>query len=347
MGRFGEMSPVRTILRLTGHLKRGTMETSSARSPMLVLFEGRVHPGFTMRDVLKQIFLLQSPGPGVLRVTSTDGTVNGHIHIHDCTFITGASLKVSGIVGYDALRTIIANFSQGSFALLSVQKGDSFESDQSMNIEVRKLAEDIDHLPESPVGLFDQTSLLDKVFNPSAAPQTPQPAKVMATPPSELQSIFGRVLLAPEEAAKPDVNWSAVQPFLGGDPGTSGSFPVRTTGGARRESSSPDPRSTGELRALSSQAKIETQRTIRNVLTTVISIVVFVAITAGVAWFVRNYLDQATTPAPPREAKVEQLQSGSELDVSLSPPKKWQGAADAKSKSTAKQRSGRSQSKEN
>jgi hypothetical protein len=305
---------------------------------MLVLFEGRVHPGFTLRDVLKQIFLLQSPGPSVLRVTSTDGTVNGHIYIHDCTFITGASIKGTGETGYDALRTIVMKFMQGSFALLAVQTGDPYESDQSMNIEVRKLAEDIDHLPESPVGLFDQTSLLDKVFNPSFIAQAPQPAKVTATPP-EVQSIFGRVLLAPEEAAKPDVNWSAVQPFLGSDPGTSGGFPARTVSGARREPAR-DPRSTGELRALASQPKIETQRTMRNVLLAVVSVTLFVVIASGVAWSVRNYLQPPTsspTSLPTPEADIQQLQPGNELDVSLSPPRKLPGMPDDKAKSTTKQ----------
>jgi len=332
-GRFGDINRVRAVFRLTGQLKRGTMETSSARSPMLVLFEGRIHPGFTMKDVLKQIFLLQSPGASVLRVTGGDGILTGHIYIHDCTFITGARMKGSDELGYDALRTIVMKITQGSFALLSLQSGDPFESDLSMNIEVRKLAENIDHLPESPAGLFDHSSLLDTVFNPGSAPQTPQPAKIIPAPPAELQSIFGRVLLAPDEASKPDINWSAVQPFLGSDPGTSGSFP--TIGGARTRA--PDsPRNTGELRAMSTP-KIETQRTIRNLLLTVTSFVVFVVIAAGVAWSVRNYLQPPTATIPQPEAKIEDLRSGSELDVSLSPLKKSQGIPDGQSRSTDKQ----------
>jgi len=260
-----------------------------------------------MKDVLKQIFLLQSPGSTVLRVTGGDGIQTGHIYIHDCTFITGARLKGSDDVGYDALRTIVTKITQGSFALLSLQAGDPFESDLSMNIEVRKVAEEYDRLPENPAVLFDQSSLLDKVFSGDAMPQTPQPAKVLPSPPAEeLQSIFGRVLLAPEEANKPDVNWSAVQPFLGSDPGTSGSYP--TVDGARTRESDPL-RNTGELRAMESMPHFEAKRRMRNLLITVTSVVVFVVIAVGVAWSVRNYLEPST-PAPQPEAKIEGLRTG-------------------------------------
>jgi hypothetical protein len=327
-GRFGDINRVRAIFRLTDQLKRGTMETSAARSPMLVLFEGRIHPGFTMKDVLKQIFLLQSPGASVLRVTGNDGILTGHIYIHDCTFITGAKVKGSEEVGYDALRTIVMKIRQGSFALLSLQAGDPFESDLSMNIEVRKLAEEFERLPESPTGMFDQSSLLDKVFSPGALPETPQPAKPVPSPASEMQSIFGRVLLAPEEVARPDVNWSAVQPFLGSDPGTSGGFPAMN--GARSRESEPL-RTTGELRAMASMPKVETQRKIRNLVLTLASVVVFVVIAAGVAWSVRNYL-QPPTSQP--EAKIDQMQPGNELDVSLSPLKKPQEIPDGRPRST-------------
>jgi hypothetical protein len=315
---------------------------------MLVLFEGRIHSGLTIKEIFKRIVLLQSAGQALLRVSSPDNESQGLIYLHDCTYVTGASIKGSSEVGYDALRKLV-RVQEGSFALIAVQPGDSYQSDLSLNIELRKLAEGLDHLPESPSELFDQNSLLDKVFNPGVAPPGPQHAKDLPNP-AQVRSIFGRVLLAPEDGVKPNVNWSAVQPFLGSDPGTaSGILPPRTTRGTRSRELDAHPsdalKNTGELRSrsLSSLPEVERRRTVRNALMNLAAVTVFIVIMVSVAWVVSNYLEKSETvpDTSPTEARVEEAQpenpENSEMDVSLYPPKKLPGQSDLKSRGTTRQ----------
>jgi hypothetical protein len=244
---------------------------------MDLLREGQFTNTSMMKDLLKQIFLMRSPGNSTLRITSEDGLLNGHIYIYDSTFVTGASLhgtkQGSDEVGYGALRKLLGA-SKGSFAFWEVAPGEPVDSDFSMNIGLRKVSEHIEDLPESPSALFDQSALLDKVFNPNGASNvasTPPPVTTaLPAAPAEERSVLGRVLLVPEEGIKPAADWSAVQPFFGSMDGedednlsAEATSPVQSVP-PRYQRSELQPRG-GQLRALSSKPVIEENRSKRHI----------------------------------------------------------------------------------
>jgi hypothetical protein len=274
------------------------MVTISQGRVMNVLVEGRINYSLTMKDLLKRIFQMQMAGTSFIRIISSDGALTGRIFILDSTFITGADSKESGEVGYPVLKKLL-KISEGSFAIVSMRAGDPVDGEFSMNIEIRKIFENIDNLPENPSVLFDQNALLDKVFNPAIeaanasaeAQHNPTPIK-----DSHVQSILGKVLVAESTTAKPEVNWNSVKPLLGDE---SDLAPVAHFGAqyaANIQNNGPratHQRVTGQLRSISSLENVERQRSVRRIFI----LAGLVAVAAIVGYSVFHFLIK-TTPAP-------------------------------------------------
>jgi hypothetical protein len=66
--------------------------------------------------------------------------------------------------GYPALRQLLA-VGTGNFAGLRPEPGEKIDLVPNLNFELHKVIPLMPALPESPVGLFDEKSLLDKVFS--------------------------------------------------------------------------------------------------------------------------------------------------------------------------------------
>jgi hypothetical protein len=69
--------------------------------------------------------------------------------------------------GYAALKALLM-VDLGSFALVVSKPTDKLSVDRSINIEIKALLEKMDNLPDEPSALFDQESLLNKVFSARA-----------------------------------------------------------------------------------------------------------------------------------------------------------------------------------
>jgi len=273
------------------------MVTISQGRVMNVLVEGRINYSLTMKDLLKRIFQMQMAGTSFIRIVSSDGALTGRIFILDSTFITGADSKESGEVGYPVLKKLL-KIDDGSFAIVSMRAGDPVDGEFSMNIEIRKIFENIDNLPDNPSVLFDQNALLDKVFNPAieaanaSAEQQHNPTPVKD---SHVQSILGKVLVAENANAKPDVNWSTVKPLLGDE---SDMAPIVHFGAqyqANNQNNGPrstHQRITGQLRSISSLESVERKRYVRRIF--IIFGLIAVASVAGYSVF--HLLNR--TPAP-------------------------------------------------
>jgi hypothetical protein len=279
------------------------MVTISQGRVMNVLVEGRINYSLTMKDLLKRIFQMQMAGTSFIRIISSDGALTGRIFILDSTFITGADSKESGEVGYPVLKKLL-KINEGSFAIVSMRAGDPVDGEFSMNIEIRKIFENIENLPDNPSILFDQNALLDKVFNPAieaanaTLEQQQKPSPVNEE--THVQSILGKVLVAEGTNAKPDVNWSAVKPLLGDESGIPPvvHFGAQYTANNQNNTQNNGPRSThqritGQLRSISSLENVERKRTARRFFT----IIGLVVVASAVGYGVFHYLIR-NTPGP-------------------------------------------------
>jgi hypothetical protein len=253
---------------------------------MKVLLEGHISASATIKDLFKQIFLMQLQGNQILHIESVENSVNGQIFIYDSAFLTGAVIAGMEAVGYAALRKLV-NVNSGAFSLSQLEVGEPTNSDYSMNISLRKITENIENLPESPSSLFDQNSLLDKIFNPhSESGLLGSTGVVVPAPPVKADSIFGRVLFATEESDKPQVNWSSVEPLLSDAKVVIPSAPSQSA--ATSESNwrpAAEPNHTGELRVRVDDPRIERQRTIRGFVVKLIALTVTIILTVGAVIF--------------------------------------------------------------
>lgn len=131
---------------------------------MDVLFEGRLNPELHLKTVLQRVLENKPQGNLLIRISSPHAASNGRLLIRDGRFITAALLDDSDESGYTALRQLLA-VSTGSFAGLRPSQDERIDLIPNLNIELHKVIPLMPALPESPVGLFDEKSLLDKVFS--------------------------------------------------------------------------------------------------------------------------------------------------------------------------------------
>ena len=131
---------------------------------MEVVFDGRINADLSLRQVLENVVAHKPDGKLIVRIACHERQFEGRICIADARFITAADLANSDETGYGALKKLLS-VSEGQFACLRPNAGDNVYQVPSLNIELVKIIPLMPELPESPLGLFDEKNLLDKVFN--------------------------------------------------------------------------------------------------------------------------------------------------------------------------------------
>ncbi len=163
---------------------------------MDVVFEGRLTEEVQLRDVLRKILEKRPSGNLLLRISTTQRDCDGKLCIVDGRFITAAIVSTTRETGYLAVRKLLG-VTEGNFACLRPSQGDSLNIPISLNIELEKVIPLVPHLPESPNGLHDEKSLLDKVFGATAFdPIEPKAEHVEA------------------KAQNPNASWQLLQPLV-------------------------------------------------------------------------------------------------------------------------------------
>jgi hypothetical protein len=116
----------------------------------------------------------------------------------DGRFITAAIVSTTRETGYVAVRKLLGVL-EGNFACLRPSAGDSLNIPISLNIELEKVIPLLPNLPESPNGLHDEKSLLDKVFGSNAFdPIEPKVEQVETK----------------AQAQNPNASWQLLQPLV-------------------------------------------------------------------------------------------------------------------------------------
>lgn len=128
-----------------------------------LIFEGRLSDQIAMRDVLLRIRTDPTPGMKILRINRQRDGLDGKIAFDGGKYVTAASVVDSLETGYTALKLLLS-VSEGNFALLNAQPGDSIEMQPNLHIEIDQLLKTMPHLPDNPSQLFDERAILDKIF---------------------------------------------------------------------------------------------------------------------------------------------------------------------------------------
>lgn len=137
---------------------------------MDVVFEGSLSKSWSMKDVLQAV-TEQDAGRYVLRIASKENDSAGRLAIADGQFVVGACTD-QGENGYPAVRDILA-ITEGSFVLLDSGSEPPSDLNDVLHLSLPRLIEYLPNLPEDPGQLFDQGSLLDKLFGGKDAPVAP------------------------------------------------------------------------------------------------------------------------------------------------------------------------------
>jgi len=161
-----------------------------------VVFEGRLTDEVQLKNVLLKILEKRPSGNLLLRIATTARDCDGKICIVDGRFITAAIIANTKENGYAAVRKLLS-IEQGNFACLRPSPDDSLSIPYSLNIELEKVIPLVPNLPESPNGLHDEKSLLDKVFGSNAFdPIEPKPEILESKPQN------------------PNASWQLLQPLV-------------------------------------------------------------------------------------------------------------------------------------
>jgi hypothetical protein len=146
---------------------------------MNTIFEGTLSYECRISNILKKIRQRSSSGLCLLSLSSPDQQTDGIVSIRDCRFITGAILTAEGVTGYAALKKLLS-LALGSYSLSQLDVNQLAEFDQDINLDLDRVIAVVPSLPENLSELFDQASLLDKVFS-RAQPKEEQPIRPIMT----------------------------------------------------------------------------------------------------------------------------------------------------------------------
>jgi hypothetical protein len=128
-----------------------------------------------MQDVLKAVMGVDNQPFGILRISSSSSHLSGRLAIADGAYIVGAT--VTAVVnpedvqtGYSAVRQLLSA-KDGNFAFLDTAGNPPADMDGTLFLSIDRLVESMPQLPEDCSALFDEESLLDKIFGPDDKPQ--------------------------------------------------------------------------------------------------------------------------------------------------------------------------------
>jgi hypothetical protein len=139
---------------------------------MNIISEGRLSYEHRIANILTTVRQQSSSGFILLSLSSQDLQADGIISIRDSRFITGAISNTDGLTGYPALKRLLS-LAVGTYTLSQLDANQLADFDQDINIDLDRIIAVVPSLPENLSELFDQASLLDKVF--SKTKQNDQP----------------------------------------------------------------------------------------------------------------------------------------------------------------------------
>lgn len=219
---------------------------------MDVVFEGRLTDDVQLKNVLQKVLEKRPSGNLLLRVATSARDCDGKICIVDGRFITAAIISNTRESGYPAVRKLLS-IKDGNFACLRPSSDDSLSIPYSLNIELEKILPLVPDLPESPNGLHDEKSLLDKVFGANAFDALEERAEI-------------KPQIVDIKPQNPNASWQLLQPLVGQTdniapvgPGA-GISPVRSTSAGLEPAAVP---STGLIEPISAEelARLTSPRT--------------------------------------------------------------------------------------
>jgi hypothetical protein len=142
-----------------------------------LIFEGRITGHQHLKDALTRIQEIAIPGTSILRVSAPELDHSGRLLIKDSRLVVAALTRDSLYEGYDGVRQILST-TIGHYAFLQVGPMDHVDLIPNLNIPVDAILKAMPDLPLEPGVLFDEKSLLDKVFTTTsgAGPVTPSQA---------------------------------------------------------------------------------------------------------------------------------------------------------------------------
>lgn len=193
---------------------------------MDLVFEGSLSKAWGIKDALGAVLTVPDLPYGVLRLSSPNKNIQGKVLISNGSHIVGAQANFCDDA-YEALRGLLS-LEQGNFAFLDLSD-ESIDFDQSLFISIEVVLRALPALPESASSLFDQGSLLDRVFGNQDPEQVlpskddPQTALLKGSgvfPANEI-TLHGRGPIQTKSAPEPVVpeapitKWNIVEPFQG------------------------------------------------------------------------------------------------------------------------------------
>jgi len=173
-----------------------------------VIIEGQLSGKHSIREVLRDITRQAAVERGILRIACPGKNLNGRLALARGRYIVGACVSDSNESGYAAVKRLLM-VQEGNFAFLDAGGEHPADVNQSLYVSIERLLDLLPNLPDSPVELFDEKSLLDEVFGGGGV-----------TPPRPIEAVAEvKPALTPEASRpQPPASWSALSPLLGETP---------------------------------------------------------------------------------------------------------------------------------
>lgn len=146
---------------------------------MELVFEGSLTENCSVADLLREILKLQDHSEfGLLRISSRQ--VQGKVLISRASHIAGA--VAHGIAdSYEALKFLLSA-GKANFAYLATASSSVREVEQTLYISIEKVLGCLPNLPDSSNLLFDQDTLLDRVFGIDCRSESVGPGELEFVP---------------------------------------------------------------------------------------------------------------------------------------------------------------------
>ena len=189
---------------------------------MDIIFEGALSGTWGMKDVLQAVLDVPNVSDGVLRISCPAANIQGKIFIAEASHIVGASCTgCPPAEAYESLRTLL-EINEGSFVFADVSSQIHAEIDHSLFISISRILETLPHLPQSASELFDERTLLNKIFGeeslsvtwPPARPESKQYAIDISAPDSCSGLIKPAAVTGTKQATAPIVQWNMLESLL-------------------------------------------------------------------------------------------------------------------------------------
>jgi len=120
-------------------------------------------------------------GTYVLRLSAPEVHCSGRVVFSDCTYVVAAQTRDGVSEGYEALKVML-KVSLGSYAYLKVGEKDHLDLIANLHVPLAKIIETTPDLPDDPRQLFDEKTLLDRIFTSGvreSLPKSNQPLPAM------------------------------------------------------------------------------------------------------------------------------------------------------------------------